>query len=159
MQVSHHHCCTTSFLEDQASSDQPVCNAAQPVKISPSVDVRIAQRQFRRHIRGRPRRCAWDSHLCFILVLQYLDQAEIEDLCKVIFVSQATKEYIRRLDVAMNHALTISLCKRPAYLAQDRYNSRRRLRAKLLYQRVQINAVQQFHHVIKRALFGDTEVV
>src|SRR6185295_12409451 len=48
---------------------------------------------------------------------------------------------------------------RPADLAQDTYHPRRGLRAERLDQGLQVYAVEQLHHVIEDAVFGDAEVV
>jgi hypothetical protein len=59
----------------------------------------------------------------------------------------------------MNHAVMIRFGQGSAHLAENMSNSSGWQRPIRLNESLQINAVQQLHHVIKRAVLGDAKVV
>src|SRR5258708_4922621 len=59
----------------------------------------------------------------------------------------------------MNHAVAVSVRERTANLTQDTRDSCWRLWTKLLHQSLQIDSVQQLHHVVEDTILCDTEVV
>ena len=128
LQVSQHRCRGAILLKHQAAGDEPVRHAAQRVEIGPAIEVRSSHGQLGRHVGGVP--VVAPSPVKSAPSPQHFDQAEIEDLGEVIFVSHAAKKNVGGFDVAMNHAVTVSVGERPADLTQDTHDSRRRLRPK-----------------------------
>jgi hypothetical protein len=105
--VSQHGRSCALFLEHETACDQPVGHAAQSVDIGPPVD-RVAQGHFGSHVRRGARGSALDSHADFISV-QHFDQPKIEHLREVMLIAHPAEKNVRRLDVPMNHAVTVSV--------------------------------------------------
>jgi hypothetical protein len=61
--------------------------------------------------------------------------------------------------VAVDHAALMSLTERMADLAQQIDGTRRRDRAETFYERVEVQPLEEFHHIVEGPLLGDTEVV
>jgi hypothetical protein len=66
---------------------------------------------------------------------------------------------VRRLDVAMHEAGGMSFFQRRRYAKQKVNGSLRGDRTIFLDQCLKIEAVQKFHHIIKRSIFRTSEVV
>ena len=87
-----------------------------------------------------------------------LHQSEVEHLHEVQLTPVPTQEDVGRLDVAVNEALFVSLAKRVASLPEHMHGALGWKWTEPLYQGFEIEAVQEFHDVVERAVVRDAEV-
>ena len=88
-----------------------------------------------------------------------LHQPEVEHLGEIERRPRAAHHHVRRLDVAVHQAVHVRILQRGADLAQDVDGPLRRQRPVLPYQAVEIEAVEQLHHVVEPAVLSGAEVV
>jgi len=96
------------FLKDEIAGKQPVSYAAQPVEIGACIHRRTAHRHFGSHERGRSGGGAIGGHLRFFLI-QILNQTEIENFYKIVFIPETAHEDIGGFDVAMDEAMMVGV--------------------------------------------------
>src|SRR5215211_1987536 len=72
---------------------------------------------------------------------------------------QATNLNVGRFDVAMDQPTLVGFGQGLADLLQDVNGPGRREWTVLLYQSLQIHSIQEFHHIVERAVPGYSEVV
>ncbi len=87
------------------------------------------------------------------------DQAEVEHLGKIERRSRPADHHVRRLDVAMHQPVAVRVLERGADLAQEVDHPLRRQRPVLPDQGIEIQPVEQLHHVVQPAVLGGAEVV
>ena len=88
-----------------------------------------------------------------------LDQPEVEHLDEIERGAGPADHHVRRLDVAVDQAVRVRVLQRGADLAQDVDDPLRRQRPVLPDQGVEVEPVEQLHHVVQPAVLGDAEIV
>jgi hypothetical protein len=90
--------------EGQFARQQLIEDDAQAVDITPPIDsVRFATSLFRTHISGRTQELAFDRHGDFACLA--LGQAKVHQVRRAV----VTHHDVRRLDIAMDHALIMGI--------------------------------------------------
>ena len=84
--------------------------------------------------------------------------SEIQDLHEVVLLAVPADEDVRRLDVAVTRPHDCGLRQRVTDLAKQVRGALGRDGPEATKQRVGVEAIEQFHHVIERAVGGDPEV-
>ena len=92
-------------------------------------------------------------------VVDGLHDAEVEQLDDVDLVGGAADEQVRRLDVAVEQPRVVGLGERRAGLDQQLDHAGGGLRAVARDQRLEVESVEQLHHVVEHAELGDAVVV
>ena len=88
-----------------------------------------------------------------------LDDAEIQHLQVVVLEPEARDEEVGGLDVAVHEPVLVRFGERPARLAQQHDHALGRLRPEARDDALEIEPVEQLHHVIEAAAVVDAEVV
>src|ERR1700694_3012102 len=108
-------------LEDELAGDHKIGNAAQRINVGASID-RLAERHLWRHVRGRTERHLTRSRSersLYASARDLLDQAEIEDLHKVVAKSDLSQVDVCRLDVPVHEPQSVRLLQGIAHLSKD----------------------------------------
>jgi len=158
--VVHHQRDRGLPVEHLLAGQHPIGDAAGGVDVGAVVDL-AAERLLRRD-EGRgslddaPHRQRHDGVAA--VSARRLDDAEVEDLDEIVVLAVAAEKDVRRLDVAMDQAARLGLRERVADLPQDVHHPFRRERSAAPDERLQVEPLEQLHHVVERAVAGDAEV-
>ena len=87
-----------------------------------------------------------------------LGNTEVQHLHEVMFAAVPAHEQVGRLDVAVNEPIRFGLRQRVAHLAQQIDHALGGSGAITLHQPLEVEAIEQLHHVIEAAIVGHTEV-
>src|SRR6185436_6377855 len=83
---------------------------------------------------------------------------EIKHFHEVVILSVPTQENVGWLDVAMDETAGFSLREGMTHLTQHVDGSLRRDRSRATHELVDVESVEQLHHVVERAVGGDAEI-
>ncbi len=148
-------------LEDALTTDEPVRHAPEPVDVGAAIDVGLSQRQLRRHVGGRARRHTVRGQIrrASFKTPARFDETEVEHLDEVVVEAKAAGIDVGRLDIAMDQSALVGLGERMTRLSQKVDGTCRVDRSEPLDQHVEVQPLQQFHHVVECAFLGNAEVV
>ena len=164
--------------EHFARREQPPRHAAERVEVTPRIgagtgdhlgrDVarrshdRTGLRQLRRArqvdlLRSR-RRQRHDIDRIRNRIRDRVDDAEVEHLRDIDLVGRAGQVDVRRLDIAVEQTCVVRLGERLAGVHEDLDHARGRLRPEIADQAIEIETVEQLHHIEERAVIGDAVI-
>jgi hypothetical protein len=149
-------------LEHRLAGEQEVGDAAERVDVGAMVHLLVADDHFGGHERGRAddpfERCERLRQVVRRPGAGHLDEAEVEDLDKVVLQSHSADEDVGGLDVAVHHPAAMSLGQRMTDLPQQVDHAGRRQGPELSDERGHVASGQELHHVVEAAVIGDAEV-
>ena len=148
------------IVEHERARQQEIGDAAERVHVGAAVNRRFAHGHFGRDVSRRARGRAFHRQLCRQVVTgNELGETEVENLDEVVVQADLADHRVRRLQIAVDQALTVGFLERFRDRHQNRQNASRRLRAERRHQRLETDAVEQLHHVIEPPITRHAEIV
>ena len=92
------------------------------------------------------------------VAVRRLDDAEIQDLHEVVILAVAAQEDVGGLDVAVDETARLGLGEGVAHLPEQVDGPLRRDGSRAAHERLGVEPIEQFHHVVERAVGGDAEI-
>ena len=141
------------------ASEQKVHHDTERIDVTARVNG-FARSLFWRHVRGRSK----DHVLLRDLKIGWLrfdgaDESEVEDFDDVVLATQLCNEEVRGLDVSMHESVSVCFAERVTGLLNEMRDAFFRERSVSFDKLLQVDARQELHHVIERAIFGVPVIV
>ena len=86
-------------------------------------------------------------------------EAKVEDLDEIEVASLPARIDVGRLDVAVDESRVMCFGQRVGQLIQDVHDPLWWQRSKLLHQLIEIEPIEQFHHIVERPVIRHSEIV
>ena len=125
------------------------------------IDRSVADGDLRSHERRGARRHIGRGQISTrrILIVRRLYEPEVEHFHVVHRHAHPARDQVRRLDVAVHEPAIVRFSERQANLLEEMDGAGCAQRTEAADEFTQVQSVQQFHDVVKRAIFRSAEVV